>query len=52
MKYKVHIKSNPEFNDEVKARSKAEAKRIVTRNALLVGINVLHTDEIEVIEVE
>lgn len=40
MKYKVTIKSSPEFSTTVTARTVTEAKRIATRDALLAGIKV------------
>jgi len=51
MKYKVTIKSNPEFETTVTARTVAEAKRLATRDALLIRIKVLYSDEIRVEEI-
>lgn len=52
MKYKVTIKSTPEFSTVVPARTVAEAKRLATRDALLIKIRVLYSDEIEVEELD
>jgi hypothetical protein len=51
MKYKVTIKSTPEFTTTVTARTVAEAKRLATRDALLIRIKVLYSDEIRVEEI-
>lgn len=50
MKYKVTIKSNPEFTTTLTAGTVAEAKRLATRDALLIKIRVLYSDDIEVEE--
>ena len=52
MKYKVTIKSTPEFSDVVIARTVAEAKRIATRNALVKGIKVLYSDDVWIEDIE
>jgi len=52
MKYKVNIKSMPEFSTILDARSVNEAKRLAIGQANLIRIRVLYSDEIEVIELE
>lgn len=52
MKYKVTIKSSPEFSTVLWARTIAEAKRLAVGQANLLRIRVLYSDEIEVIEQE
>jgi hypothetical protein len=51
MKYKVIIKSLPEFRTILIARTVEEAKRIAKSEASLKKIKVLHSDEIEVVEI-
>jgi hypothetical protein len=48
MKYKVTINSNPEFTATVTARTVSEAKRPATRSALLAGIKVFYSNDVEV----
>jgi hypothetical protein len=50
MQYKITINSTPEHKETVTARTHAEAKRIATRNAILLGIKVLYIDEIDIEE--
>lgn len=52
MKYKITIKSSPEFTTTLTARTIAEAKRLATRDALLSGIKVFYSNEIEVEELD
>ena len=52
MNYKVTIKSTPEYTATIKARSVKEAKRIAIRNALLIGIHVLYSDDKLIEEIE
>lgn len=52
MKYKVTIKSIPEFITILYARTVSEAKRLAIGEANLRRIKVLYSDEIEVIEQE
>lgn len=52
MKYKVTIKSSPEFSTVIWARTPNEAKRLAIGQANLIRIRVLYSDEIEVVEQE
>jgi len=52
MKYKVTIKSTPEFETTLTARTWKEARRLAIAQAHLVRIRVLYSDEIWVEELE